>query len=175
MFFYPFKTVWLKTDSARGLLAETITEQTYLSDAAYLKRDNMTKFFYGLVNENEFVLENIGNKNIPIYFEGDIVGVGDETYVKLRMGALRHTRIYVLYMLLLISGLFFLLRALLGLDTVDVQISSIFGGIMLLLAVYGYYFILQFHRKVKSGMDFFRGLLQAEVISKDAVPPIFRR
>ncbi|MFN4915251.1 MAG: hypothetical protein ACK5FT_08015 [Sphingomonadales bacterium] len=175
MFLYPFKTIWLKTGSGREDIAGSILQQTYLSDAGYKKSDNLTKFFYGLVNENEFVLENIGNRRIPEFFEGDIVGVGDETYVKLRMGALKHVRIYILYWLLLIAGMFFLIRAMFGLDTVDIPIQSIFGVVMLFLAGYGYYFTRQFHQKVQSGIDFFRGLLQAEVISGDEVPPIFKR
>ena len=74
MFLYPFKTIWLKAGNDRTDLAEKIRQQTYLSDAGYRKSDSNTKIFYGLVNENEFVLENIGNKRIPQFFEGDIVG-----------------------------------------------------------------------------------------------------
>ncbi|MEY4003446.1 MAG: hypothetical protein RIT07_1488, partial [Bacteroidota bacterium] len=61
MFLYPFKTIWLKTDVKRAVLSDLILQQTYLSDADYRKKDELTKFFYGLVNENEFVLENIKN------------------------------------------------------------------------------------------------------------------
>ena len=175
MFLIPFKTIWLKTGSERQVLADLIAQQTYLSDADYRRRDKMTKFFYGMVNENEFMLENIGNKRIPDFFEGDIVGVGEETYVKIKMGALKHTRMYVLYWVLLLTGFVFWFRALLGLDTVDAGIVYVFSGIMVVLFGYGFYFLRQFHRKATSGIDFFRGLLQAEWINFQDVPPIFRR
>ena len=175
MLLYPFKTIWLKTSSERQILAELIAEQTYLSDADYRRRDKMTKFFYGMVNENEFMLENIGNKRIPDFFEGDIVGVGEETYVKLKMGALQHTRIYFMYWVLLLTGVVFLLRAFLGIDIVDTEIVYLFSGVILILLGYGFYFLRQFHRRAGSGIDFFRGLLQAEWVDIQEVPSIFRR
>lgn len=175
MFLYPFKTIWLKTGSGREELADKIMEQTFLSDAGYRKSDNMTKFFYGIVNKDEFVLENIGNKRIPSFFEGDILGVGEETYIKLRMGALKHTRVYVLYCVLLITGFFFWLRGILGLDNVDVQIMYAFSTIMIFLLGYAYYFVRQFQRKMSHGIDFFRGLFSADRISGNEVPAIFKR
>ncbi|MEK0420472.1 MAG: hypothetical protein RLZZ161_323 [Bacteroidota bacterium] len=175
MFLYPFKTIWLKTTADRAVIADKIIQQTYLSDAGYRKTDNLTKFFYGLANENEFVLENIGNKRIPSFYEGDILGVGEETYVKVRMGAIKHIRIYILYLLLLATGLVFWLRGMLGMDLVDNQIMLVFSSILLLLLGYGYYFIRQFQRKLTSGIDFFRGLLSADNITADEVPAIFKR
>ena len=175
MFLYPFRTIWLKAGNDRTDLAEKIRQQTYLSDAGYRKSDNMTKIFYGLVNENEFVLENIGNKRIPQFFEGDIVGVGEETYVKIRMGALKHIRMYVLYGLLLLTGLIFWLRGLLGVDTVDANIMYAFTGIVIILFGYGYFFTMQFQRKLSPGIEFFRGLLSADRVSEDEVPAIFKR
>jgi hypothetical protein len=175
MFLYPFKTVWLKTTARRAALAEMVAQQTYLSDAGYRKRDRLTKYFYGLVNENEFVLENIGNTRIPGFFEGDILGVEEETYIKLRMGALRHTRIYLMYMILLCAGLYFWVRATTGIDLVDSGIVYTLSAILLLLTGYGFRFLLQFRRKVNNGIDFFRGLLNADIVESNDVPSIFKR
>ena len=174
MFLYPFKTIWLKTSAERQVLADLIVQQTYLSDADYRKRDKMAKFFYGMVNENEFMLENIGNNRIPDFFEGDRVGVGEETYVKLKIGALKHSRLYFLYWAILLVGMVFWFRALFGIDTVDAGIAYAFSGIVLFLLGYGFYFLRQFHLKTTSGIDFFRGLLQAEWIKIQDVPSIFR-
>jgi len=175
MFLYPFKTIWLKAHTDRADIADKIIQQTYLSDAGYKKTDGLTKFFYGLANENEFVLENIGNPRIPAFYEGDILGVEEETYVKIRIGTLKHTRMYVLYCLLLLMGFIFWLRGLLGMDTVDTNIMYIFSGVLIILLGYGYYFIWQFQRKLASGIDFFRGLLSADIVSGNDVPAIFKR
>ncbi len=173
MFLYPFKTVWLRTEGNRAELSELILQQTYLSDADYRKKDQLTKFFYGLVNDREFVLENIKNTRLPGFVEGDILGVEDETYVKLKLGALKHTRMYVLYLIILLAGLFFWARAALGIDTVDSTVFLTFSGVLLALIAYCLYFLFQFSRKAAAGVDFFRGLLQGEVISKRQVPAIF--
>jgi len=175
MFLYPFKTIWLKTHTERSVIADRIIQQTYLSDVGYKKIDRFTKYFYGLANENEFVLENIGNKRIPAFYEGDILGVGEETYVKIRIGALKHIRIYILFWLLLSMGLFFWIRGLLGLDTVDSGIMYVFTGILMALLGYGCFFTWQFQRKLTSGIDFFRGLLSADRVNGNDVPAIFKR
>jgi hypothetical protein len=175
MFLYPFKTIWLKTDVNRAVLSDFILQQTYLSDADYRKKDALTKFFYGLVNENEFVLENIKNTRLPGFVEGDILGVEEETYVKLRMGAFRHIRIYILYVLIVLAGLFFWTRAALGMDVVDSGILIGFSAILFSLIGYCIYFLLLFTRKARAGEDFFRGLLQGEVIDKKRVPSLFLR
>lgn len=175
MFLYPFKTIWLKTDVKRAVLSDLILQQTYLSDADYRKKDELTKFFYGLVNENEFVLENIKNTRLPGFVEGDILGVDDETYVKIRLGAFRHIRIYMLYVLIVLAGLFFWTRAAMGIDIVDSTVFLTFSGVMFALLAYCFHFLFQFSRKARAGEDFFRGLLQGEVIGKNSVPSIFLR
>jgi hypothetical protein len=91
------------------------------------------------------------------------------------MGALKHTRMYVLYGLLLMAGLVFWLRGLLGVDTVDTNIMYAFTGIMIILFGYGYFFTMQFQRKLTPGIEFFRGLLSADRVSEDEVPAIFKR
>jgi hypothetical protein len=91
------------------------------------------------------------------------------------MGAFRHIRIYILYVLIVLAGLFFWTRAALGMDVVDSGILIGFSAVLFSLIGYCIYFLLLFTRKARAGEDFFRGLLQGEVIDKNRVPSLFLR
>jgi len=175
MLIYPFKTIWLKTQHRRETIANLITDQTYLSDATYRKSDAQTKFFYGTVSDAEFVLEAIKGKRMAGHVEGDIVGVGDDTYVKLSLGALRHKRIYVLLIALLLGSSVFWFRAFFGFERIDAIIFNLFSTVWILLLLYAFYFLWQFQRNIQPSIDFFRGLLQADLVEENVVPAIFKR
>jgi hypothetical protein len=109
------------------------------------------------------------------HVEGDIVGVGDDTYVKLSLGALRHKRIYVLLIALLLGSSVFWFRAFFGFERIDAIIFNLFSTVWILLLLYAFYFLWQFQRNIQPSIDFFRGLLQADLVEENVVPALFKR
>ena len=81
MILFPFRTVYLKTSKLRKEIVLNIVTNTYLSDAAYKKTDQNKTFFYGSVNDQGFILQNVSHEKITAFIEGNILGVDEDMYI----------------------------------------------------------------------------------------------
>lgn len=174
---YPFKTIIFKTSLTRYEVRDRISSQTYLSDANFKRQDNLKKFFFGEVSEFDFSLQNISNeKRFVQYYKGEIKGVENEVYVFLTAKGLKHRRIYILLLILILLALGFIVND--GLNR-GAQIFRDPGfligcGVMLLFLSFLTFRFLVFSKRIANTVLYFRGLLDADCVDRNAVPSIFR-
>ncbi len=96
MFGYPFSIHYLKTAVSRNMIAERLTNKTYLSDLDYKKTPG-EKYFYGEVSNFDFSLESISkNQQLSNFAEGRILGAENDMYVELKLGSFQHQRLFFL-------------------------------------------------------------------------------
>jgi hypothetical protein len=172
---YPFETCWLKASQNREALHEIILEQTFLSDAGYRNTDNKKRFFFGSVNEREFELESIDKeRKLTPFIAGEVLGVENETYIRLRFGAFKHKRIYALLILFTLCGMALFIQGTLKIHSSESQIYlTSMGSVLMFLAAYMGYLSISFSKKLKYSIDFFRGLYDAEIVEENEVPKVF--
>ena len=110
MFAYPFQNTYLKSNLTRIQLAEKLTQVTYLSDANYKKTTQNTSVFYGEISQIDFSLEHISKKQNSVNFvRGRFLGADNDMYIKVRLSAWKHQRVYFLLLVTLFTLLGFLL------------------------------------------------------------------
>ena len=175
MILFPFRTVYLKTNKLRKEIVSDILSNTYLSDAGYKKSDQKKTFFYGRVNDQGFILQNVAHEKITAFIEGNILGVGEEMYIKFRFKGFRSLRIFLLLVILMAGSLGFvgyhLWERSMGSIT-DIPVLFALGVTLILL-----FFSLNagkaFVNKIRETKAFFCDLLKAEEVDKTDIPGIF--
>ena len=175
MILFPFRTVYLKTSKLRKEIVSDILSNTYLSDAGYKKSDQKKTFFYGRVNDQGFILQNVAHEKITAFIEGNILGVGEEMYIKFRFKGFRSLRIFLLILMLIIGSLGFVGFHLWerNLDSIT-DIPVLFAlGLTLILLFFSLNTGIIFMDKIKDTQAFFCDLLEAEEVGEKDIPGIF--
>jgi len=177
MFLYPFKTQFLKTELNRNQVADILTTQTFLSDANFKKTDSNPRAFYGEISNQDFTLETIEDKQRFVNFcTGEIRGSENEVYILLQLGAWQHRRIFLLFLILILSCTVLLAKHLWLFQNFYPQN---FAAWLLLLTNIALFIALyvkakNFHARLKSTTDFFSQLWSAKAIHQTEVPQLFR-
>ena len=172
----PFRNIYFSTHKTRKEIEELIVSQTFLSDANYKKPDENTRNFYGSVNSEVFTLQNINNPKIVPFAEGIIFGVGHEMYIQLKLKGLRSLRIYLLLIILTLSsfGILLFQLSLVGVSVFN-NIPALFAFIITLLLLFQIIKLGKLYAALEpSSINYFRGLLEAELIVKKDIPAVFK-
>jgi hypothetical protein len=177
MWLFPFKTYYLATSFDRNQIYAALLNLTYLSDATYKKTDQVKKYFYGELSKEDFEFQSIADeKRLVPFVEGTIRGAGNEMYLFMNFKAFRMRRIYLIFFAFIAGCGGYALFDLLRFGTAVFQNPPFF----LLLAVslgLSIFLIIRcrnFWRVQKNSLDFFRGLLDAEIIAYRDVPVVFK-
>jgi len=177
MFLYPFKTQFLQTELNRNQVADMLTTQTFLSDANFKKTDSNPRAFYGEISNQDFTLETIEDKQRLVNFcTGEIRGSDNEVYILLQLGAWQHRRIFLLFLILIVTGIVLLGKHLWLFQSFYPQ--NIAAWLLLLtniaLFIALYVKAKNFHARLASTTDFFCQLWSAKAILPTEVPQLFR-
>lgn len=178
MWIFPFKNIILKTNLTRQEVADAIEQNTFLSDAGYKRKDELKKFFYGTVSTQEFDLETIDPKaELAGFFEGSIKGVERDIYIFLSIRGFKFRRVFVLLYLFTLSCIGIIASDVAKKGLVAFYQTGTLLFIMITLLLWGYLLFAGyiFGQKARHSIDFFRGMLQADQVQRDAVPIIFRQ
>ncbi len=197
MFAYPFQNSYLKSNLTRSQLAEKLTEVTFLSDANYKKTTQNTSVFYGEVSQIDFSLEHISKKQNSVNFvRGRFLGADNDMYIKLRLGAWKHQRVYFLLLVTLFTLLGFLLFYILqaphgfhypeeyyqlyGYDSsetlynLQTPLALTMQAFMAIIAIIIYLKYRSFRKNIEATINYLKGLWEADLINKHEVPLVFR-
>ena len=176
MILFPFTTLYLKSKQTRKEIEANLLSQSFLSDADYKKTDSNKKFFYGRINDQGFILQNISQDILVPFLEGNIFGAENDIFIHFRFKGFKSTRVFLLLIILLLGSLGFIayhvyLMGLSGLISLPAGFASIITLILLfvILSTSKSYF-----SKLASTIDYFNGLFDAEVIDKAQFPSFFR-
>jgi hypothetical protein len=175
-FLYPFRTLWLKSSMSREEIEKTVKNHTVLSYARSAKRDGKA-FFFGEVSNEEFWLETIDNtgKLCP-FIRCNIKGIDDETYLELELRGFRFARFYAAIVVVLLIMLIFSVKPFIdyGSGAFENPVFVLLPLFFLLLASGLFYFNRRFAQQINTTKDFFRGMLEAEVVSEQEIPLVFK-
>ena len=177
MILYPFRTIWLKPSQNRETLLQLVLDQTFLSDQGYRRTGDRKKYFFGEVSDQEFYLETIDSSGrLSPYIRGRMLGVGDETYIRLSLRGFRHQRAYILLSMFVLAGLVIFFRGLFleGSAAASDMPFLIFGAVLISVSLFVAVLSARFTRSLTPTVDFFRGLFQADIIRREEVPGVFR-
>lgn len=175
MKWYPFATRWLKAAQNREALHAVLLDVTFLSDAGFKNTENKKKFFFGAVSESEFVLESIDkDKKLSGFITGEVLGVEEETYIRLQFGAFKHQRIYILLLLFTLFGVGLFIQGLIKVmpEQANTYLLAM-GGVVFLLLAYVFFVSWRFSKQLRYSVDFFRGMYDAEVVEENDIPSVF--
>lgn len=197
MFAYPFQNSYLKSSFKREQLAKKLEEVTYLSDANYKKTSKNTSVFYGEISSIDFSLEHISKKQSSVNFvRGQFLGADNDMYIKIRLGAWKHQRVYFLLVTTMLTLLGFLLfyisqaphgfrypeeyyqiygynssETLYNLQTPMAMMMEAFIAIIAIIIYIKY---RNFRKNINQTINYFKGLWEADLINKHEVPLVFR-
>lgn len=177
MWFFPFQSYNLKTNLNRFALERLLLDITYLSDENYKKTKNAKQYFYGSVSKEDFSLETIADEHrLVSYVSGTFKGADEDMFVVLHLKAFSFRRIYVVLLLFLILCLGFLVSQLWQYGPLVFKEPTSIIFIAMTIALFGYLFIkcLRFWKIVSNSLSFFKGLFQADLVSKNDIPVVFR-
>lgn len=197
MFAYPFQNSYLKSSLSREQLAQKLEDITYLSDANYKKTTQNTSVYYGEVSKIDFSLEHISKKQNSVNFlRGQFLGADNDLFIKIRLGAWKHQRVYFLLLTTLFTLLGFLLfyvsqaphgfrypeqyYQLYGYNSsetlynLQTPMALIMEAFMALIAIIIYIKYRNFCKNINPTINYLKGLWEADLINKHEVPLVFR-
>lgn len=177
MWLFPFKTYFLKSPVPRQEIVRIFEDLTFLSDAGYKKRGSEKKYFYGTVSNEDFEFETIAEEQrLTRYFSGFIQGAENEMYITLQVKAFRVRRIYLAFALFVLSCLFIVSLELYhtGLKALGNPPLVLLMAILTGLLAYWIVQCARFWKIQKNSLDFFRGLLQADLVKYKDIPIVFK-
>jgi hypothetical protein len=197
MFAYPFQYLYLKSALTRTELAERLTQVSYLSDENYKKTSQNTSVFFGEVSPIDFNLEHISKKQQSVNFvRGKFLGADSDMYVKIRLGAWQHQRVYFMLVATLITMLGFLIYyvmqepqgfrypqeyyQLYGYNSSETAynlgtpLALIMEAIMAIIAIIIGFKYRNFRSNILPTVNYLKGLWEADVVLTHEVPLIFR-
>jgi hypothetical protein len=197
MFAYPFQYLYLKTALTRTELAERLTQVSYLSDENYKKTSQNTSVFFGEVSPIDFNLEHISKKQQSVNFvRGKFLGADSDMYVKIRLGAWHHQRVYFMLVATLFTMLGFLIYyviqepqgfrypqeyyQLYGYNSSETAynlgtpLALIMEAIMAIIAIIIGFKYRNFRSNILPTVNYLKGLWEADVVLTHEVPLIFR-
>ncbi len=197
MFAYPFQYLYLKSALTRTELAERLTHVSYLSDENYKKTSQHTSVFFGEVSPIDFNLEHISKKQKSVNFvRGKFLGADSDMYVKIRLGAWEHQRVYFMLVATLFTMLGFLIYYIMqepqgfrypqeyyqlyGYNSSEIAynlrtpLALIMESIMAIIAIIIYFKYRNFRTNIQPTVNYLKGLWEADVVLKHEVPLIFR-
>jgi hypothetical protein len=197
MFAYPFQYLYLKSALTRTELAERLTQVSYLSDENYKKTSQNTSVFFGEVSPIDFNLEHISKKQQSVNFvRGKFLGADSDMYVKIRLGAWQHQRVYFMLVATLFTMLGFLIYyvmqepqgfrypqeyyQLYGYNSSETAynlgtpLALIMEAIMAIIAIIIGFKYRNFRSNILPTVNYLKGLWEADVVLTHEVPLIFR-
>lgn len=197
MFAYPFQNSYLKSSFKREQLAKKLEEVTYLSDANYKKTSKNTSVFYGEISNIDFSLEHISKKQSSVNFvRGQFLGADNDMYIKVRLGAWKHQRVYFLLVTTMLTLLGFLLfyisqaphgfrypeeyYQLYGYNSsetlynLQTPMAMMMEAFIAIIAIIIYIKYRNFRKNINHTINYFKGLWEADLINKHEVPLVFR-
>jgi hypothetical protein len=197
MFAYPFQYLYLKTALTRTELAERLTQVSYLSDENYKKTNQNTSVFFGEVSPIDFNLEHISKKQQSVNFvRGKFLGADSDMYVKIRLGAWQHQRVYFMLVATLFTMLGFLIYyvmqepqgfrypqeyyQLYGYNSSEMAynlrtpLALIMEAIIAIIAIIIGFKYRNFRSNILPTVNYLKGLWEADVVPTHEVPLIFR-
>lgn len=191
----PTHSIILRSNLTRNEIEERIKTVTYLSDANYTKPKDQTCLFYGNVSNQDFELENISDKSpLAPYVSADILGMDNNTYLKIKLSEWKHNRIAFLYITVISICTILFIKEWLNQYLWFAEIFKKPGylehtfshkiypenpvawlvAIAILMSSYLYKKkVTSFENKIKPTTKFLEELLQANVIQKDTLPLVF--
>lgn len=178
MFGYPFKTIYLKSNLTRNELESNLKELTYLSDDNFKKDKNKKYTFYGEISNQDFTIETLEpQKNTANFITGLFRGVENDTFIILRIGALKHRRIFVLFFAAIATILGFLLHDFYLYPAYSLKNAFFLSLLALEIIMMGIVWVKynNFNRSVPETKQIFTDLWSATEISKNQLPIIFNR
>ena len=197
MFAYPFQYLYLKSALTRTELAERLTHVSYLSDENYKKTSQNTSVFFGEVSPIDFNLEHISKKQKSVNFvRGKFLGADSDMYVKIRLGAWQHQRVYFMLVATLFTMLGFLIYyvmqepqgfrypqeyyQLYGYNSSETAynlgtpLALIMEAIMAIIAIIIGFKYRNFRSNILPTVNYLKGLWEADVVLTHEVPLIFQ-
>jgi hypothetical protein len=197
MFAYPFQYLYLKSALTRTELAERLTQVSYLSDENYKKTSQNTSVFFGEVSPIDFNLEHISKKQKSVNFvRGKFLGADSDMYVKIRLGAWQHQRVYFMLVATLFTMLGFLIYyvmqepqgfrypqeyyQLYGYNSSETAynlgtpLALIMEAIMAIIAIIIGFKYRNFRNNIQPTVNYLKGLWEADAVLKHEVPLIFQ-
>jgi hypothetical protein len=197
MFAYPFQYLYLKSALTRTELAERLTQVSYLSDENYKKTSQNTSVFFGEVSPIDFNLEHISKKQQSVNFvRGKFLGADSDMYVKIRLGAWQHQRVYFMLVATLFTMLGFLIYyvmqepqgfrypqeyyQLYGYNSSETAynlgtpLALIMEAIIAIIAIIIGFKYRNFRSNILPTVNYLKGLWEADVVLTHEVPLIFR-
>jgi hypothetical protein len=197
MFAYPFQYLYLKSALTRTELAERLTHVSFLSDENYKKTSQNTSVFFGEVSPIDFNLEHISKKQQSVNFvRGKFLGADSDMFVKIRLGAWQHQRVYFMLVATLFTMLGFLIYyvmqepqgfrypqeyyQLYGYNSSETAynlgtpLALIMEAIMAIIAIIIGFKYRNFRNNLLPTVNYLKGLWEADVVLTHEVPLIFR-
>jgi len=197
MFAYPFQYVYLKSNYTREVLKEKLEHVTFLSDANFKKTHNNTSVFYGEVSAIDFSLEHISKKQNSVNFvRGQFLGAENDMYIRIRLGAWKHQRIYFLLLVTLFTLLgfltFYVMQAphgfrypeeyyqLYGYNSSEIgynlrtPMALVMESFIVIIATIIYIKYRNFRQNIQATLNYTKGLWDAEIVNEQEVPLLFR-
>ena len=197
MFAYPFQYLYLKSALTRTELAERLTHVSYLSDENYKKTSQNTSVFFGEVSPIDFNLEHISKKQKSVNFvRGKFLGADSDMFIKIRLGAWQHQRVYFMLVATLFTMLGFLIYYIMqepqgfrypqeyyqlyGYNSSETAynlgtpLALIMEAIMAIIAIIIGFKYRNFRNSIQPTVNYLKGLWEADVVLKHEVPLIFQ-
>jgi hypothetical protein len=197
MFAYPFQYLYLKSALTRTELAERLTHVSFLSDENYKKTSQNTSVFFGEVSPIDFNLEHISKKQQSVNFvRGKFLGADSDMFVKIRLGAWQHQRVYFMLVATLFTMLGFLIYyvmqepqgfrypqeyyQLYGYNSSEMAynlrtpLALIMEAIIAIIAIIIGFKYRNFRSNILPTVNYLKGLWEADVVLTHEVPLIFR-
>ncbi len=191
----PSYNLILQSNLTRAEIEQRLKSVTYLSDANFTKQQNHNYLFYGDISNQDFELENI-KENSPLtpFISGDIVGIENNTFIKIKLSEWKHNRIAILYLImLLLSTILFIqewLKQYLWYQEIFKKPGYLqyeyshkiypenpiawFVAIALIISMYLYKKkVSSFEKKIQETNTFLQDHLQANIITTKELPLVF--
>jgi hypothetical protein len=177
MWIYPFKTIYLKSSLSREEIKSKMLELVFLSDENYQRSDELKKFFYGTLSNEDFDFQSLDTDNrLTPYAAGYFRGADNEMYIFLHLKGFKSRRLFLVLFaaILIMTGIAITEIVKYG---AGVFLNPPFEILLLMLLFLGIFTIRRgqkFKALAENSLRFFRGLLNAEVVRFKDVPIVFR-
>lgn len=161
----------------RSAVSDSLTKNTFLTDLNFKKVEGQQIIFFGEVSSQDFTLETITkNKALVNFCSGEIRGSENEIYVLIQLGAWQHRRIFLLFSVLILACFVFLIDHLVLFEAIYPQSLPAWLLLMTLVSLFTTLYVKarNFHRNLAPTIAYFCTLWNAETVSKNQVPLIFR-
>ncbi len=198
MTLFPFKSIFLKSSLSRKDIEANLKLHTYLSDAKYSKSNSQKVLFYGEISEFDFSIETLTKKsNLVNFIQGKILGIENDLYLNIQLGAFKHRRVYTMLLMvlfsLIIANIYYCLQIphgfnypeefyqIYGYDyseflyNLTTPISLILSCLTLILCIYILNISNKFSKYNSNTIKLLNEIFHSHLISAIEVPLVFRQ